>query len=93
MLLIFWSFKQVVKSFYTKSTDKGPHSSFLPYPSLLSYAAAADLKTGVIYLSSSVCLTVLLVKLIYGLVAHVMNTMHITAELKKTEQMNVIGEL
>lgn len=53
-----------------------------PHSSLLSYAAG--LQPSVIYLSSSVCLTVLLVNLIYGLVAYVMNILHIIAELKKT---------
>lgn len=53
------------------------------------------LQPSVIYLSSSVCLTVLLVNLIYGFVAYVMNILHIIAELKKTEEkkMNSIGEL
>ncbi len=44
------------------------------------------MQPSVIYLSSSVCLTVLLVNLIYGLVAYVMNILHIIAELKKTEK-------
>lgn len=55
-----------------------------PYLSLLLYTAG--LQPSVIYLSSSVCLTVLLVNLIYGLVAYVMNVLHIIAELKKTEK-------
>lgn len=51
------------------------------------------LQPSVIYLSSSVCLTVLLVHLIYRLVACVMNILHIIAEFRKTEEMNSINEL
>lgn len=59
-----------------------------PYSSLLSYTAA--LQPSVLYLSSSVCLTVLSVNLIYGLVAYVMTVLHIIAELKKTEKWTVL---
>lgn len=44
------------------------------------------LQASVIYLSSSVCLTVLLVNLICGLVAYIMYILHIIAELKKKNE-------
>lgn len=72
MLLIFW-WLEPSNLVYTLN----------PYLSLLS--CSAGLQPSVIYWRSSVCLTVLLVNLIYRLVTCVVNIFHIIAELKKIQ--------
>lgn len=72
-----------------KCTKKSLIHSFPP--TLLPYAA--NLQTSVVYLSTPVCSTVLLVNLIYGLVAHVTDLLHIIAELRKSEKKWMVLKL